>query len=281
MLSVGDYMTENVIVITPRDTLLHARNLMLRHGVGRLVVVEDGKVKGIITLTDILYSMSLPEFYYKPLVDILVKEVMTPNPITVTEITDVREACEYLVKYNIGGLPVVNEENALVGIFTRTDALRAYSENAEEVVPVSQVADTSPPKVTPYSSLRKVIESMESKPYMKTLVVDGDSLVGIITKKDVVYTQIPVKSLDKPFLKRDTVLMKGKTGAVRTYIVPIAADVMTPSPVTCLTTEDLKTIAITMLEYKIGGVPVLDEKGSVYGLVTKHHIIEELSKTKI
>ena len=117
MLTVKDYMTENVVTISPNDTLIHARNTMLRYGIGRLVVVEDGFVKGIITLTDIMYSVSLPELYYKPLIDILVKDVMTPNPLTVMEETSVREACQIMLKYNIGGLPVVNDEGVLRYIY--------------------------------------------------------------------------------------------------------------------------------------------------------------------
>lgn len=281
MLTVKDYMTENVVTISPNDTLIHARNTMLRYGIGRLVVVEDGLVKGIITLTDIMYSVSLPELYYKPLIDILVKDVMTPNPLTVKEETSVSEACQIMLKYNIGGLPVVNDEGVLVGIFTRTDALRAYSENASNVYAVSQAMDIDPPKVSPYSSLRRVIEAMETKPYMKTLVVDGESLMGIITKKDVAFIQIPPKILDKSFMKRDAVLPKGKTGGVRFYVVPVAIDIMTPNPVTITPEDDLGRAAEVMLENRIGSLPVIEREDKLVGLVTKHHVIEKLSLMNI
>lgn len=270
-------MKENVITISPNDTVVHARNLMLRYGIGRLVVVEDSLVKGVITLTDIMYSLSLPEYYYKPLIDILVKEVMTPNPITVKEETNIKEACQLMVKFNIGGLPVVNDEGLLVGLFTRTDALRAYSENAEDLYSANQAMDLDPPKVSPYSSLRKVIEVMETRPYMKTLVMEGDSLLGIITKKDITYIQMPQKILDKPFVKRETVLPKGKTGAVRTYIVPIAMDIMTPNPINGSPDDDLAALAELMIERMIGSIPIMNNEGLVIGLVTKHHILEKLA----
>jgi CBS domain-containing protein len=281
MLLVKEYMTENVVTISPNDTLMHARNTMLRYGIGRLVVVEDGLVKGIITLTDIMYSVSLPELYYKPLIDILVKDVMTPNPVTVKEETSLKEACQIMLKYNIGGLPVVNDEGVLVGIFTRTDALRAYAENAGDIYTVGQAMDIDPPRVSPYSSLRKIIEAMETKPYMKTLVVDGESLMGIITKKDIAFVQIPPKMLDKPFVKRDYVLPKGKTGGVRFYIVPVAIDIMTPNPVTTMPDDDLGRAAEVMLENRIGGLPVIEGGERLVGLVTKHHIIEKLSSMNI
>jgi CBS domain-containing protein len=281
MLLVKEYMTENVVTISPNDTLMHARNTMLRYGIGRLVVVEDGLVKGIITLTDIMYSVSLPELYYKPLIDILVRDVMTPNPVTVKEETSLKEACQIMLKYNIGGLPVVNDEGVLVGIFTRTDALRAYAENAGDIYTVGQAMDIDPPRVSPYSSLRKIIEAMETKPYMKTLVLDGESLMGIITKKDIAFVQIPPKMLDKPFVKRDSVLPKGKTGGVRFYIVPVAIDIMTPNPITTMPDDDLGRAAEVMLENRIGGLPVIEGGERLVGLVTKHHIIEKLSSMNI
>jgi len=278
MLLVRDYMTEDVVTVLTRDTLYHARNLMLRHGVGRLVVVdESGLVKGVITLTDVMYSLSLPEFYYRPLVDVLVKDVMTPDPITVREDTPMREACRVMAERNIGGLPVVDESGRLVGILTRTDALRAYAENAKRLYSASQAMDAEPPKVSPYSSLRRVIEAMESKPYMKVLVVEGEELKGVITKRDVAFLEMPPKTLDKPYVKRDAVLPKGKTGAPRVYVLPIAMDIMTADVVTGSPADDLAEISETMVERRIGCVPLLDESGALVGLVTKHHVIEKMA----
>lgn len=281
MITVSEYMTENVVTVSSDDTILHARNLMLRFGVGRLVVVKDDALEGILTLTDIMYALSMPEYYYKPAVDILVRDVMTANPITVRGDTSVRKACELMLRYNIGGLPVVSEDKHLEGIFTRTDAVRAYYENVKGMHKGGESMDVDPPRVSPYASFRKVIEVMELKPYMKALVVEGDKLLGIIAKKDVTFIQIPQKALDKPYIKRESVLSKGKTGALRYYIMPIAMEIMTGNPITGHPEDDLSEIAYTMLYHRIGAIPIVDMTNKLIGLVAKQHILEKIVVSKM
>src|ERR1043166_4976991 len=53
-LTVGNVMTPNLIIATPRMTVREAANLLRGHMIGCLPVMENGKVKGIITITDLL-----------------------------------------------------------------------------------------------------------------------------------------------------------------------------------------------------------------------------------
>lgn len=275
-VEVGEYMSRSVVTVSQNDTLAYARNLMLRYDIGRLVVVEGGRVVGVLTLTDLFYALSLPELYYRPAHEVLVKEAMTRNPISVRPSTRVSEAVGVMLERNIGCLPVVDDEGYLEGIFTRTDALRVYAENYQDVHTAVEAMDPDPPTVSPYASLRKVIEEMERKPYMKVLVVDKGSLEGIIAKKDIVFAQIFARKLDKPFYRRDELLPKGRTGASRVYLSPLALDLMSSPPITANQSDDLANLARTMVERRIGALPLVDTEGSLLGLTTKLHVMEKL-----
>ncbi len=50
-------MTSPVFVVDPNATVAHARNLMVRHKISRLPVMEDGRLAGIITKKDIAYRL--------------------------------------------------------------------------------------------------------------------------------------------------------------------------------------------------------------------------------
>jgi tRNA nucleotidyltransferase (CCA-adding enzyme) len=56
-------MTHEVSTISPREPIEDALSLMIEHDVGRLPVVSDGKIVGIITRTDLIAAlyMKLPE----------------------------------------------------------------------------------------------------------------------------------------------------------------------------------------------------------------------------
>jgi CBS domain-containing protein len=61
LLPVGDYMTRDVIAVTPEDSLRDVANLLLDHHIHRVVVVreENGKPKpvAVVSATDLIYHM--------------------------------------------------------------------------------------------------------------------------------------------------------------------------------------------------------------------------------
>ena len=52
--TVGDLMSEPVLAVDPTTTVRKAANLMRGHSVGCLVVVEEGRLRGIVTVSDLL-----------------------------------------------------------------------------------------------------------------------------------------------------------------------------------------------------------------------------------
>jgi acetoin utilization protein AcuB len=130
---VRDRMRRPVITIAPDHSLRMARERMHKHGIRRLPVVQDGRLVGIVTDRDVRQawaspatSLSTHELLY--LLDrVTVREVMTPQVLTVTPETPLVEAARLLHQHKIGGLPVV-DGCSVVGIITEMDLLEAFIE---------------------------------------------------------------------------------------------------------------------------------------------------------
>jgi len=113
---------ENIIIERPytlplNSTVGKARELMEKYGVGGLLVVdEDGKLKGLVTKRDILFE----ENNEKPITD-----VMTPRErlVVSTRRITLEEAKEIFKKYKVEKLPLVDENDRVVGLVTAKDIM--------------------------------------------------------------------------------------------------------------------------------------------------------------
>ncbi|MDQ2808463.1 MAG: CBS domain-containing protein [Chloroflexota bacterium] len=131
-LTVGGWMTAPVKSVHPNTAVPEAYNLMLLHGIRRLPVVDEGGLIGIVTLGDLREarpsSVVVPSLYELSylLARATVTQVMTHHPFTVTVQTPLREAADLMRTHKIGSLPVVADENRLVGILTESDLFRMF-----------------------------------------------------------------------------------------------------------------------------------------------------------
>jgi len=132
-IAVKERMRSEVTTIGPQDRLVHARRIIIDEGIGRLPVMEDGQLQGMITAKDIALAMMsfrkvVPD-KYKParIRNLLVEDVMIQNVKTITEEKTMAEVAQILLDENFSGLPVVDEEG-MTGIITKTDFLKLIVE---------------------------------------------------------------------------------------------------------------------------------------------------------
>ncbi|MFX1498173.1 MAG: CBS domain-containing protein [Promethearchaeota archaeon] len=118
-VKVSEFMIKEPIFITPNEKVSTTELLMLRKNVGSLPVVNNSKDKrviGIITQRDIRlarFAMDLESPNTR------VRDLMTPDPI-VAKVTDsLVQVLENLVKNNIERLPVINDNQNLIGYITK------------------------------------------------------------------------------------------------------------------------------------------------------------------
>ncbi|MEM7553333.1 MAG: CBS domain-containing protein [Cyanobacteria bacterium P01_A01_bin.84] len=122
-----DLMSSPVRTIIPETTIAQAQRILLRYGHSGLSVVNDlKKLVGIISRRDIDIALH-HGFSHAP-----VKGYMSKNLKTINPDTTLPEIESLMVTYDIGRLPVLENE-ALVGIVTRTDVLRELHQEAEQL----------------------------------------------------------------------------------------------------------------------------------------------------
>lgn len=130
---VKDKMSAPPVTIAPETPFQDALKVMREKRFRRLPVVNrSGELVGIVSERDLLYatpspasSLSVWELHYL-LSQLQVQNIMTKNVITTTVDTPIEDAAEVMAKRKIGGMPVVDENNYVLGIITETDIFNAF-----------------------------------------------------------------------------------------------------------------------------------------------------------
>ena len=132
---VRERMTRNPVLCSPDLPVNDAFDLMKKERIRRLPVVDkNGKLVGIVSDKDLLRVSPSPattlSAYEIPYLLSKVKagDVMTKQVITVSEDTPIEDAARIMVDNKIGGLPVVDENDIVVGIITETDIFKTFLE---------------------------------------------------------------------------------------------------------------------------------------------------------
>lgn len=142
-----------------------------------------------------------------------VADVMTPNPISVTPDTVLKDAIQLMADNHIGGLPVINADSDLVGILSESDLMwqttgvdvPAYIMLLDSVIylknpaqynqelhkalgqSVKDVMTDRVVTIAPDKSLRDAAHLMHDKKVRRLPVVDSQQqVVGILTRGDIV-----------------------------------------------------------------------------------------------
>lgn len=129
---VATRMTKHPVSVTSDTTILQADRLMKKHKFHRLPVVDNGKLVGYFSDRDIMRvapspATTLSKFEIRSLLDKLtVRDIMQENVITVNEGATIEEAALIMHQNKVGGLPVISDVGALVGIITATDILKTF-----------------------------------------------------------------------------------------------------------------------------------------------------------
>jgi CBS domain-containing protein len=275
-----DIMTSPVRVVSPDATVAHARNLMVRHRISRLPVMENGVLVGILTKKDIAYRMRKgePVWRRRPLDRVPVGALMTEHPVVVQPDTGVREIARIFTKQNFSSVPVV-DGGAVVGIITKTDLMKSVLVR-QITYPVGDVMEDVP-AVSRHHSLSHVISVMRER-NDKVLVIDDDgSPAGIISETNLAFYDDEPKAsgvIGKEVTIRRRETAEGGPGAALMAVASVTAgDVMT-SPVLTISPETPVPTALTQMEKHHVNSLVVMENGTVTGIIKRDDIIKEVAK---
>jgi len=134
-MKLSSTMTENVITVG-MDTFLNTMcEIFEKEKFHHLLVLEDNELCGVISDRDLLKALS-------PFLNTTAEQnrdlwtlkkrahqIMSREPITVSEDVNVDEAVQLMIRKNISCLPVMSSDGQIKGIVTRTDLLKVCSEH--------------------------------------------------------------------------------------------------------------------------------------------------------
>jgi CBS domain-containing protein len=146
-LTARDIMTENVITIKKDASIEDLSEILLKNKISGVPVIDsDGKIAGVVTEADIIVQDTDLHFprYFKLLDGIIyldslnkfrdslkkhlatkVEDIMVTKVRTISPETSISDIAELMLKQKINRLPVVDEEDKVVGIVTRADIVRS------------------------------------------------------------------------------------------------------------------------------------------------------------
>lgn len=135
-IRVREVMTTTLVTVSPEDSLQHALDLLEKHQVHELPVVERGHLIGIVTDGDL--KLMTPVFPLVPdqheirqtLRDLRVAAAMTVEPVVIGPDATLLSATKQMQERSLGAL-LVAEEDHLLGIISVSDILRIVIEQQE------------------------------------------------------------------------------------------------------------------------------------------------------
>jgi len=275
-----DVMSAPVYVVAPADNVAYARNLMLKHRVSRLPVMEGDDLRGILTKKDIAYRLrqTEPMWRRRPIDRIPVSILMAPDPVTVKPETSIRDIAAVMLDRDISGLPVV-EDGKMTGIVTKLDVMRSARVRGLSVRVGDIMEDAA--TVNRYHSLDHVIDTIKGKNDKLIVVNDNGSLAGIITESNLAFYEYQDERMNLP--RKDVTHLRKEEPAGQKrfrYVVEVSAvaeDIMSRPVITVTPDASLQDAVGLMLEHQINSLVVVED-GDIRGMLKRNDIIKEVAK---
>ncbi len=276
-MKVSDYMSSPVHAVNMKDSVATARNLMIRHRVGRLVVVDDEmNAVGILSKSDFSIKLyrTMPKWKNRPLNNVPVSVIMSPEPVTVSPDIDIPRVASLMLENDIGSLPVVDNGN-VVGIITKTDIVRFYVENGKDRKIDDLISEV--PSVHKYHSIFHVIELLNEFDAHRVVVVDDDRTpLGVITHSDLAFTSA-FETGETKLVEMGRKRKDGTQSRTMKRFFLVAGDIMSHPVISVHPGSTLKETARVILDRNIDGVIVIEDR-EVLGQISKVDVLKVVAE---
>lgn len=303
-LAVQDVMSRNVASVEPGTPLADVVQLLVERDVKAVPVVDDQhQVVGIVTGGDLLAGgaipvrLSLQKDFPNDLAahhleqleasDKTAQDIMTAPALTIQAAAHLTQAARLMADRHIKRLPVVDDQNQLVGIVSRLDVLRAASQAASEGPPLPpppagvglQVRDimvSDVPTARPDTPISNLLPALINSPMRRAVVVDnGGRVVGLIADAMLMDQALPE---EKPGLwasVRHALGLGGGPAVPRPALR--AEDVMTRDVFTIPANAPILDAIQQMVERRVKRLVVVDEVGRLLGMVDRQRALQSLA----
>lgn len=278
-MKVEEVMNDEVILIGENEQVNHARNLMLKHGLSRVIVVDrDDNPIGIVTERDLTRKLrgNGPAWKRRPIDTIAIRRVMSNGLVTIDADSDLRDAVETMLRNKISSVPVVDEEG-LAGIITKTDLMKFYASKFQNRWKVSDLMTKDVVTVNENHTITHVINVMEENNIDGVVVMFDGEIAGIITPANISFAQVDDPetgvNIEKIYFIRQS--FEGEDKRKVKELMLTAGDIMAEEFVTIDADTDATEAAKLMYDREISHIPVVEDDNLV-GIITKTDIIKAI-----
>ncbi len=271
---------KKTVTVPKKTTLLDARSILLRYKISRIIVSENEKPIGIMTEKDLVKSIySLGN---KPIESVNVSEIMTRNLITATEEATLYDCARLMLGNKISSVIILKKDGKLAGIITKTDLASVFLTQATVPLQVSKIMTKNVITVKPADSLLYVENVLVKNRISRVVVERNRKPVGMITHRDFIPAKIPLwlkqfgdsREIEKyRMAERPPEFNLNQLSYLSTFI---AADIMSPNPITVMATDDVSEASLLMIRNGISGLPVV-KNSLLVGIITKTDIVRSIA----
>jgi len=281
--SLNQIIIKKTITIGPNTSLLHAREILLRHNLKRLVIIDSKKYPvGIITEKDI--AKTIYALGDKPIKSVKVSGFMSKKLFTVKKTASVYESAKIMKRHHISSVIVLGKNGVLEGLVTKTDLASIFLTHATSPLKVSKIMTRRVITAMPGDSLLYV-ESLLIHNRISRIIIQRNKVpVGIITYRDFVPAKLPhwivqsadPKEVENYKIKKD--LDDFRVNQMSHLLHFKAVDIMSSSPITVKADEDVGVAVLLMIRNGISGLPVV-KNSKLVGIITKADIVKAIAES--
>jgi len=255
---------------------------MFKYDVGRLPVMDGGKLIGIVTKYDITNRLcqAAPEWRRRPIDMVPIHLVMTDNPVTIYPDATMTQAAVLMLDNEVSGLPV-ERDGTIVGMITSRDIQRYFSEQ-DIKARVGDLMTKDLVNVHRHHTIAHVLEQMNMQGVGRVLVYeDNKTPVGIITRSALTFSNMmgpkdEMETKDIKMTRKDSAAGRKQYRYIKE--MPLVAEDIMNSPIITIGAETKAVDAAKiMVEKHVCGMPVL-ENGEIVGFFSTDEIVAEIGR---
>ncbi len=280
-MNVADIMSSPVYVVNVDEPVSHARKLMLKYRISTLLVLNEGKMVGIVTKSDLgnRLAQAEPLWRRRPIDQIPIKLLMTESVITIYPEASISQAFSLMLENGVHDIPVV--KNDIIGIITRTDIVRYVAEHSEEMetkIPKLMTEDVV--SVHRHHTINHVIDEMNKNEIERVIVKDdAGKPVGMISRRSLALNLLTDYE-GKLSTKSIKLARKSSPGGQKTFRyvkeVPLTAEDIMVSPLISIdVNEKVSDAAKRLIEEEVTALPVSDGE-EIVGMISRTDIMKSV-----
>ncbi|MEM3783719.1 MAG: CBS domain-containing protein [Candidatus Bathyarchaeia archaeon] len=257
-----------VITMAPTTLIYDAVKMMAKEGFRRIPIADPGTktLAGIVTATDVVdylgggkkFEIIQQKFdgnVFKAINE-PVKLIMTQKVFSVKTSAKISEAIHLMKEKNVGGLPVVDEENHVRAIVTERDIAHMFADRISGVK-VSQLMTEKVITALPKTTIFEAEKTMITQGFRRLPIVTDGKVVGIITAMDIIR-----------FFGSGEIFKHLQSGAITQVLNTPALEIATKTVTTIEPEADVGQAAKIMREKNLGALPVVQNEKLV-GIITE------------